>query len=83
MSVPKVPKNGQILSMFVPKKWLFSFLLQPYQGWLFKLKNGLMSKVCQPLFFVLHFLGLLFRFLHRDIIDTDRSSSPLSLIKAF
>ena len=45
----KVAKNGQILSMFVPKKWLFSLLLQPHQGWLFKSKNWLMSKMCQPL----------------------------------
>ena len=45
----KVAKNGQILSMFVPKKWLFSLLLQPHQDWLFKSKNWLMSKICQPL----------------------------------
>ena len=45
----KVAKNGQILSMFVPKKWLFSLLLQSHQGWLFKSKNWLMSKICQTL----------------------------------
>ena len=28
----KVAKNGEILSMFVPQKWLFSFLVQPYSS---------------------------------------------------
>ena len=70
--------------MFVPKKWLFSLLLQPYQGWLLKLKNWLMSKICQPLsivsgFFRSHWFGLL----HCHIMDTDRSSQLLSLISAF
>ena len=48
----------KILSMFVPKKcfFFFSLLLQPYQGWLFRLKNWLMSKICQPLSLVLGFL---------------------------
>ena len=55
----KVAKNGQILSMFVPKMWLFSLLLQPHQGWLFKSKNWLMSKICQPLSLVSGFLGLI------------------------
>ena len=55
----KVAKNGQILSMFVPKKWLFSLLLQPHQGWLVKSKNWLMSKICQPLSLVSGFFGLI------------------------
>ena len=77
----KVAKNGQILSMFVPKKWLFSLLLQPHQGWLFKSKNWLMSKICQPLSFVSGFFrSYWFGLLHCHIMDTERSSQPLSLI---
>ena len=53
----KVAKNGKILSMFVPKKWLFSLLLQGCKGWLFKLKNWLIFKICQPLSLVSGFLG--------------------------
>ena len=84
----KVAKNGQILSMFVPKKWLFSLLLQPHQGWLFnslfKSKNWLMSKICQPLSLVSGFLrSYWFGLLHCHIMDTERSSQPLSLIQAF
>ena len=45
----KEAKNGLFMSMFVPKKCLSSPLLQSYQDWLFKLKNWLMAKICQPL----------------------------------
>ena len=45
----KVAKSGQILSMFVPIKWLFSPLLQPYQGWLFKLKNWQTAAKAEPI----------------------------------
>ena len=69
----KVAKNGQILSMFVPKKWIFSLLLEPHQGWLFKSKNWLMSKKCQPLSLVSGFIGLnWFGFLHYLIMDTEK-----------
>ena len=80
----KVAKNGQILSMFVPKKWLFSLLLQPHQGWLFKLKNWLMSKICQPFSLVSGFIGLnWFGFLHCLIMDTEKSIEPMFLISTF
>ena len=76
----KVARNGQILSMFVPKKWLFSLLFQPHQGWLFKSKNWLMSKICQPLSLVSGFFrSYWFGLLHCHIMDTERSSQPLSL----
>ena len=78
----KVAKNGQILSMFVPKKWLFSLLLQPHQAWLFKSKNWLMSKICQPLTLVSGLLGLISLAFCTVISWTqlERSSQPLSLI---
>ena len=49
----KVAKNSKTLSVSVPKRWLFSLLLQGYQGWLL---NWLIFKVYQPLSLVSGFL---------------------------
>ena len=39
-----------------PQKVALSLLLEGYQGWLFKLKNWLIFKICQPLSLVSGFL---------------------------
>ena len=49
----KVAKNGQNLSMFVPKKWFFLTLLQPCQGWFF-----LLTLFCENYYFTEKIINL-------------------------
>ena len=45
MSVPKGGQKRPNPVNVCPQKVAFSLLLQPHQGWLFKSKNWLMSKI--------------------------------------